>query len=134
MFSIGFGELAVICIVLIIAVGPERLPGMMKTVGKTMRSLRQASRDIRTATGIDDLMREDFYAQPKPTRPLPPQGPGPVSRGEALAPPSFEALAAARQGNAAAEPTAAPAVPSTTADSPAAGAPVAPATDATDSK
>lgn len=86
MFSIGFGEFAVICIVLIIAVGPERLPSMMKTVGKTMRTLRQASRDIRTATGIDELMRdEDLYAQPKAKRPLPALadlGPAPVSRAD----------------------------------------------------
>ena len=68
MFNIGFGELAVICIVLIIAVGPERLPSMMKSLGKTIRTLRQASRDIRASTGIDELMREDFdlYAPIKP--------------------------------------------------------------------
>lgn len=75
MFNIGFGELAVICIVLIIAVGPERLPSMMKTLGKTLRTLRQASRDIRASTGIDELMREDFdlYAPIKnpPRRPAP---------------------------------------------------------------
>lgn len=71
MFNIGFGELAVICIVLIIAVGPERLPSMMKTLGKTIRTLRQASRDIRASTGIDELMREDFdlYAPIKPAAP-----------------------------------------------------------------
>jgi len=70
MFNIGFGELAIICIVLIIAVGPERLPSMMKTLGKTLRTLRQASRDIRASTGIDDLLREDFdlYAPPPPPR------------------------------------------------------------------
>jgi sec-independent protein translocase protein TatB len=70
MFNIGFGELAVICIVLIIAVGPDRLPSMMKSLGKTIRTLRQASRDIRASTGIDELMREDFdlYA---PIRPAP---------------------------------------------------------------
>jgi len=74
MFNIGFGELAVICIVLIIAVGPERLPSMMKTLGKTLRTLRQASRDIRASTGIDELMREDFdlYA---PIKPNPPRRP-----------------------------------------------------------
>jgi Tat protein translocase TatB subunit len=74
MFNIGFGELAVICIVLIIAVGPERLPSMMKTLGKTLRTLRQASRDIRASTGIDELMREDFdlYA---PLKPSPPRRP-----------------------------------------------------------
>jgi sec-independent protein translocase protein TatB len=74
MFNIGFGELAVICIVLIIVVGPERLPSMMKTLGKTLRTLRQASRDIRASTGIDELMREDFdlYAPVKPSVPKPP--------------------------------------------------------------
>ena len=81
MFNIGFGELAVICIVLIIAVGPERLPSMMKTLGKTIRTLRQASRDIRASTGIDELMREDFdlYAPIKnpPRRPAPLPAPAP---------------------------------------------------------
>jgi len=87
MFNIGFGELAVICIVLIIAVGPERLPSMMKTVGKTVRTLRQASRDLRASTGIDELLREDFDYHPPPPRPpvRPPEEPAPVSRDEPLA-------------------------------------------------
>jgi sec-independent protein translocase protein TatB len=87
MFNIGFGELAVICIVLIIAVGPERLPSMMKTLGKTLRTLRQASRDIRASTGIDELMREDFDFNAPPRRPYvppapPPAAEQPVSRAE----------------------------------------------------
>lgn len=94
MFNIGFGELAVICIVLIIAVGPERLPSMMKTLGKTIRTLRQASRDIRASTGIDELMREDFdlYAPIKnpPRRPAP--LPAPVPEPAAL-PAAAEAAA-----------------------------------------
>jgi sec-independent protein translocase protein TatB len=87
MFNIGFGELAVICIVLIIAVGPERLPSMMKTVGKTVRTLRQASRDLRASTGIDELLREDFdYHPPPPRAPVrPPEEPPAVSRDEPLA-------------------------------------------------
>jgi sec-independent protein translocase protein TatB len=81
MFNIGFGELAVICIVLIIAVGPERLPSMMKTLGKTIRTLRQASRDIRASTGIDEMMREDFdlYA---PIKPSPPRRPAIAARSD----------------------------------------------------
>ena len=65
MFNLGFGELAVIFIVLIIAVGPDRLPTMMKGLGKTIRTVRQASRDIRATVGIDELMREDVM-QPLP--------------------------------------------------------------------
>jgi sec-independent protein translocase protein TatB len=85
MFNIGFGEFAIIFIVLIIAVGPERLPTMMRTVGKTMRTLRQASRDLRQSTGIDELMRDDFidiYSPPR--RPPAPPGPAQVARDEPL--------------------------------------------------
>jgi sec-independent protein translocase protein TatB len=101
MLNIGFSELAIICIVLIIAVGPERLPSMMKTLGKTIRTLRQASRDIRASTGIDELLREDFDLYQLPPRKRPgepaPQGPQvtpppanepqPVSRQEVIDPP-----------------------------------------------
>jgi sec-independent protein translocase protein TatB len=79
--SIGIGELAVICVVFILAVGPEKLPGMMKTVGKTLRTLRQASRDIRASTGIDELMRDDSFVLNAPRRQYtPPPGPAMVSR------------------------------------------------------
>lgn len=70
MLNLGFGELAVIFIVLIIAVGPDRLPTMMKGLGKTIRTVRQASRDIRATVGIDELLREDVMA-PLPKRPVP---------------------------------------------------------------
>lgn len=104
MFNIGFGELAIICIVLIIAVGPERLPSMMKTLGRTIRTLRQASRDIRASTGIDELLREDFdlYTPPPPPRRpaiVPstthdPVEPAPVSRQDPIEPPATPAAAA----------------------------------------
>jgi len=69
MFGIGPGEFIIICVVLIIAVGPERLPQFMKTVGGTLRTLRQASRDIRTSVGIDEMMRPDPPPRPKPRTP-----------------------------------------------------------------
>ena len=48
-----------IALVVLLAVGPGRMPELMKTVGKGMRDLRKASADLRKQTGIDDLMRED---------------------------------------------------------------------------
>jgi sec-independent protein translocase protein TatB len=69
MFNLGFGEILIICAVLIIVVGPERLPTLMKTVGKTLRTVRQASQEIKATVGLDELMREDI------TRPLPPPKP-----------------------------------------------------------
>ena len=80
MLGIGFGEFTLIILVLIIVLGPERLPGFMKSVGKGIRSLRQASRDIRTAVGIDEMMREDVVYKPPARKPEPPRGAAPVSR------------------------------------------------------
>jgi Sec-independent protein translocase protein TatA len=65
MFNLGAGELAIIFIVLIIAVGPDRLPTMMKGLGKAIRTVRAASREIRTTVGIDEMMREDVLAPPR---------------------------------------------------------------------
>jgi len=59
MFGIGSGELLVIALVVLIAVGPQRMPQLMKAVGKGMRDLRKASSDLRKQSGLDDLMRED---------------------------------------------------------------------------
>jgi sec-independent protein translocase protein TatB len=73
MFGIGFGELIIIVIVFIVAVGPDKLPTLMKTVGKTIKTVRETSRDLRASIGIDELMREDYLRdRPKPLRALPP--------------------------------------------------------------
>ena len=59
MFGIGPGELIVIALVILIAVGPKRMPQLMQTVGKGMRDLRKASADLRKQAGIDELMTAD---------------------------------------------------------------------------
>lgn len=71
MLGIGFGEFILIFVVLLIVVGPDKLPTLMKTVGRTVRGLRNASRDIRSAVGIDELMRDDYLYSP-PARRAPP--------------------------------------------------------------
>ena len=59
MFGIGFMEMMVIAVILIIAVGPSRLPVFMKTIGKVMREFRRATRELRQQSGIDELMADD---------------------------------------------------------------------------
>jgi sec-independent protein translocase protein TatB len=100
MFSLGFGEILVICVILILVVGPERLPAVMKGVGKTMRTVREASREIRTTVGLDELMRDD---PPRPIYRPPP--PATVARVEPL-PASTEASAPAASAPAASAPAA----------------------------
>jgi sec-independent protein translocase protein TatB len=41
MFDIGFSELAVVAIVALLVIGPERLPGVARTVGKWVGAARR---------------------------------------------------------------------------------------------
>ncbi len=82
MFNIGIVELTVIAVIAIIVIGPDKLPIFMKTVGKTIRGLRQASRDIRASVGIDEMMRED-YLRPAASRRMSKAQPGTVSKQDA---------------------------------------------------
>ncbi len=59
MFGLGFGELLVCAVVLLIAVGPNRLPTFLKALGKGMREFRRTTRELREATGIDDLLEDE---------------------------------------------------------------------------
>ena len=59
MFGFSFSELLVICVVALIAVGPKKLPGMLKTLGQWLRKLRNLTNDVRSQTGIDDLLRNE---------------------------------------------------------------------------
>lgn len=59
MFGIGAGEMLVVAIIVLLAVGPKSMPKFMATIGKTMRELRRASTELRRQSGIDELMRDD---------------------------------------------------------------------------
>ena len=59
MFGFSFGELLVICVVALIAVGPKKLPGMLHTLGQWLRKLRNLTSEVRSQTGIDELLRSE---------------------------------------------------------------------------
>jgi len=46
MFDIGWGELVVIGIVALIAIGPKELPGVLRTLGQTMAKLRRMAAEF----------------------------------------------------------------------------------------
>ncbi len=64
MFGIGFGEMLVIAVILLIAVGPRQLPSLMKTVGKGIREVRKASGELRRSVGIEQLLADDDLRNP----------------------------------------------------------------------
>jgi Tat protein translocase TatB subunit len=72
MFGIGFGEMVIIAVILLLAVGPKQLPALMKTVGKGMREMRKASDELRKTSGIDALLNDEDLRnplRPEPERP-----------------------------------------------------------------
>jgi len=68
MFNLGLGELLVIAIIFIIVVGPERLPELMRSLGKALLSIQKANRDLQTSIGLDELRRELLYPQLGPDK------------------------------------------------------------------
>lgn len=62
MFDIGFMELVLIAIVALLVVGPEKLPGAIRTgalwVGRAKRSFNQVRADIEREINADDIRRQ----------------------------------------------------------------------------
>ncbi len=48
-FGIGPWEILLILVIALIVVGPGKLPGIARTLGKTMRAIRKASAELTTA-------------------------------------------------------------------------------------
>lgn len=82
MFGIGGGELVLILLVVLLAVGPDQMPKMLKTVGRGMREVRKATRELQSSVGVDELLRDDDLRDPlgmkkKPVAPKPVATPTP---------------------------------------------------------
>ena len=66
MFDIGFSELMVIALVALVVIGPERLPGVARTVGhllgRLQRYVADVKADINREIELDELrkMRDSF--------------------------------------------------------------------------
>jgi len=59
VFGLSFFEVVVIAIVALLAVGPRRLPGMLRDMGNWIKKLRKMTTDVRAQTGIDDILRAE---------------------------------------------------------------------------
>lgn len=53
------GEFLLICVVALVFVGPQKLPGVLRTLGQWVRKARSMVYDMRTQSGIDDILRAE---------------------------------------------------------------------------
>lgn len=59
MFGVSFSEIILIAVIALIVVGPQKLPGMLRSVGQWTARLRRLTTEVRAQTGIDDVLREE---------------------------------------------------------------------------
>lgn len=62
-FGIGFSEVLLIMVVVLLVVGPAKLPEMARTLGKGMRALRRAGDELRDAVQVEEI-RRTMYEEP----------------------------------------------------------------------
>ena len=56
MFDIGWIEMALVAVVIIVVVGPKELPVVLRTIGRTVSSARAMAREFRDS--IDEMANE----------------------------------------------------------------------------
>ena len=62
MFDIGFSELALVCVIALVVLGPERMPVALRTLGLWFGRLRRTYNTMKTEIereiGMDDIRRQ----------------------------------------------------------------------------
>ncbi len=61
MFGVSFPELLVLGTVALLVLGPEKLPGMLRTMGQWVAKLRRLTTEVRHQSGIDEVLRAEGF-------------------------------------------------------------------------
>ena len=56
MFGVGFPEMMIIAVVALLVIGPDKLPGVLRSIGKGLVQLKRATSDVRTT--VQDEMNK----------------------------------------------------------------------------
>jgi sec-independent protein translocase protein TatB len=60
MFNLGMGEITVILLLILIFVGPKKLPEMASGLGRAIRQIRKTTADVKNEIVLDDTFRKPF--------------------------------------------------------------------------
>lgn len=142
MFNLGAGEIAVIMIVALLLLGPDKLPELARGIGKFVREFRRQTDDVRGMVEREFYkMDKEVFAEeqaetkriepPSPAQPAIPPATGP--EGGELTQPEYPSIFPPPEGVVAARPaSAAPLGMETPVEAPAEPAPAAaPTSEAT---
>ena len=67
-FGVGPWEVLLILIVALLVIGPEKIPGIARTLGRTVRAVRRASSELTSAVTRELEAAEKADKQPTPPR------------------------------------------------------------------
>jgi len=59
VLGLSFTEIVVVLLVAVVVIGPRQLPVMLRTAGRWIAKLRRMAFDMRTQSGIDDILRKE---------------------------------------------------------------------------
>jgi sec-independent protein translocase protein TatB len=59
VFGVSFSEFLVLGTVALLVLGPDKLPGMLRTLGQWLAKLRKLTSEVRYQSGIDDVLRAE---------------------------------------------------------------------------
>ena len=67
--NIGFGELVLIVVVIMIFFGPKKIPDFAKSLGKGIAEFRKAMRDVQTEITKQEPLQKPSDPPPPPSLP-----------------------------------------------------------------
>src|SRR5262249_21408658 len=110
MFNLGAGEIAVILVVALLLLGPDKLPELARGIGKFMREFRRQTDDVRGLVEREFYkMDQEVFAEDSVKRIEPPKSEGTTAagtEGTALPPPEYPSVFPPPEGVVASQPPA----------------------------
>lgn len=61
MFGVSLPEFIVLGTVALLVLGPEKLPGMLRTMGQWVAKVRRLTTEVRYQSGIDEVLRAEGF-------------------------------------------------------------------------